>query len=158
MRRIGFLVGLCGLFVLVGAGGEQLLHFPLHKFSIAPLEAPPEGAHSTVLSMLLPATGGFSPNVNVAVQQSPGSLDNYIALSERGFQQAGLKVLKNEKQGKDAVLMEYAGEMQNRALHFYARAIVSGDHVLLATAAATEEQWPTAQAKLKGCVDSFRRE
>jgi hypothetical protein len=160
MKRIGLaLAGLCGLCLLIGAGAQEMLHFPLHRFSIAPLEAPAaEGTNSILLTMSLPASGGFAPNVNVITQASPGSIDDYIAASKGGFQQAGLRVTKFQKLGQDAVVFEYAGRLQNRPLHFYAKAVVKDGQVLFATATATEQEWPSVSAQLQACVDSFRRD
>jgi hypothetical protein len=118
-------------------------------FSIAPLE----GAQQ--LSMVLPASGGFAANVNVQIQPYPGALDGYISLSQGQFRQAGLTVLNQRKEGPSEWVVEYAGQMAGRSLHWYARAKLKPGKIYLATATASKEQWPSVSAKLKTCVDSL---
>ena len=105
-----------------------------------------------------PASDGFAANVNVQIQPYSGTLDEYIALSEEQFKAAGFKVVQRSKQGQSAVVFEYVGEMQGRALHWYAKAVHATDRVYLVTATATETQWKREAVPLKECVDSFRRE
>ena len=158
MKRIMLLVVVaCGTAALLGAAAGQALHFPQHGFSIAPLEGR-AGSTGMVVLMSLPPTGGFAPNVNVVAQTSHGTMDDFIALSKQQFAQAGLHVVKAEKGGDSDATFEYTGNMQGRALHWYAKASLKGDEVLLATATATDQQWPKFADPLKACVDSFRRD
>jgi len=158
MKRIPWLVALaCGAAAVLGAAAGQALHFPQHGFSIAPLEGR-AGANGMVLLMSLSPTDGFAPNVNVMAQTSHGTIDDFIALSKRQFTQAGLHVIKAEKLDDNDAAFEYSGNLQGRALHWYAKASLKGDEVLLATATATDAQWPKLADQLKACVDSFRRD
>jgi hypothetical protein len=132
------------------------LHFPAAGFSIAPLEESPGEATQQVLLMFLPATNGFSANVNVQIQLYTGTIDGYRALSLQQFNTAGFKVLEQKMLGKSEVKFEYAGVSQGFKLHWYARAKKSGNKVYLVTATASDEQWSAVAARLKTCVDSFR--
>jgi hypothetical protein len=125
-------------------------------FSIAPLEAPPDQTPRQALVMLLPASDNFSPNVNVQIQPYSGSIEEYGALTETQFKDAGVKVIAQKKEGKSAMTFEYSGEMRGQSVHCYARAEKSGDYIYLATATANQEQWPKQSAKLKACIDSLR--
>ena len=140
------------------AESTNRLLFPVAGFSIKPLETPFGKAPQQALLMALPASDGFAANVNVQIQPYSGTLDEYITLSEEQFKAAGVKVVQRSKEGQSAVIFEYAGEMQGRALHWYARAERAKGRVYLVTATALETQWKTESVMLKACVDSFRRE
>jgi hypothetical protein len=158
MKRIVWLVALaCGAAAVLGAAAGQALHFPQHGFSIAPLEGR-AGSTGMVVLMSLPASDGFAANVNVVAQTTHGTIDNYMALSKRQFAQAGFQVVKADKLNDSDAIFEYTGNMQGRALHWYAKASLKGDEILLATATATDPQWPKVADQLKACIDSFRRD
>ena len=153
------LIAACGLIVLVGAESRQALHFPLHAFSIEPLEGRTAGGTAVLMTMSLPPSGGFASNVNVLTQNAGGgSIDDYLAVSKRGFEQAGMKVIKADKLDDSTLLIEYNGIFQGTPMHWYAKASLKGNEVLLATGTATEKQWPKDAARLKACVDSFKRD
>ena len=159
MKKIAWmLVAICGLCLLGGANGQPALHFPLHGFSIAPLEGQAAGATSLLLTMSLPASGGFAPNVNVLTQHAPGSIDDYIAAGQRGIEQSGFKIVKVNKLDDHTVTFEYTGNMQGRPLHWYSKASQKGAEVLLATATTTEQGWAADSAQLRACVDSLQRD
>ena len=140
------------------AGLTNRLLFPVAGFSIKPLETPLGKAPQQALFMSLPGVDGLAANVNVQIQPYRGTLDEYIALSEEQFKAAGLKVVQRSKQGQSAVQFEYTGQMQGRALHWYARVELATERVYLVTATAAETQWKKEALPLKACVDSFRRE
>lgn len=124
-------------------------------FSINALEIGETGDSTVpVLTLMLPATERFAPNVNVQIQPFDGTLDEYADLSRAQFAEAKAKVIFYKRSG-DALVGEYAADLQGRKLHFYARTLQSGDRIYLATATATETQWPSVGAKLKACVDSL---
>jgi hypothetical protein len=105
--------------------------------------------------MMLPISGGFAPNVNVQIQPFEGTISDYVSLSKQQFAQAKLKLLKEETRDKVTAFLEYSGEMQGQALHWYAKAVSNAGRVYLVTATATEDQWNSVAAKLKACVDSL---
>ena len=159
MKRLGWmLAAVVGLSLLAAAKLPQALHFPLHRFSISPLEGRTAGTNSLLLTMSLPVSGGFAPNVNVVAQNAPPSIADYIAISKREFEEHGMKVLQSNKPDNNTVIFEYTGTLQNRPLHWYAKASLKGREMLLATATATEQQWPSDGAQLRACVDSFQRD
>ncbi len=137
------------------AGSTNVMFFAESGFSIAPLEAPPGRSPQQVLMMMLPATNGFAPNVNVQIQPYEGSIDDYAVLSLGQFKKANLKVIHQSKTKDSALVFEYSGEMQGRNLHWYARIQKSGGRAYVATATALEEQWAGFAPRLKACVDSF---
>ncbi len=143
---------------LPAADSTNRLCFPAAGFSIAPLEVSAGEDRRQALMMFLPATGYFAGNVNVQIQPYSGPIEEYTTLTLKQFKDAGLKVIAQKKAGASGVVVEYSGESQGRTLHWYARAEKKAGHVYLATATATEQDWPTQAAQLKACVDSLRCE
>lgn len=156
MKELG-LMGLVVTLVLpcLAAGPQERLHFPGNGYSIAPLEGKSDDQPYQALMMFLSATDAFAPNVNVQIQPHKGSLKEFAELSRKGFAAAGLKVV-SEKVTATETVWEYAGTVQGRALHWYARAVPKKDRIYIVTATATESQWTASSEKLKSCVDSFR--
>ena len=146
----------CMALVSVHAEGARL-NFPKEGFSIKPLESSGKAPGHQILMMMLPDDGTFSPNVNVLTQTFADSLDDYKAISMNQFSQMEMSVPVCEMRGT-ALIMEYAGILQGRELHFYAKAVQRGGLVYLVTATATEEQWGQHKAKLIDVVDSFKLE
>lgn len=157
MTRIAlrFVVAMAFSAGMASAGSTNRITFAESGFSIAPLDAPPGRSPQQVLMMLLPATNGFAPNVNVQLQPYAGTLDEYALLSLGQFRKANLKVLHQAKTPDSALVFEYSGEMQGQNLHWYARIQKSGGMVYVATATALEEQWAEFAPRLKFCIDSF---
>jgi hypothetical protein len=108
----------------------------------------------TVVLFLTP-TGGFAPNVNVLIQDFPSSINDYVTLTKKEFDSAGIKILSENVVSPNEWMVEYEGILSGRSLHWYARAVKNGDKVYLTTATATPEQWNQLSSKLKQCVDSF---
>src|ERR1700733_13220563 len=160
MRRIGWtlLASLFGVFLIAASDAERTLHFPLHEFSLAPLEAPRGSTNAVLLTMSLPAATGFSPNVNVQAQNSPGTMDDYIVSTKMDCDSAGLKIIKLTKVDDNPLVFEYAGALSGQKLHWYSKASRKGDEILLVTATATEDQWAKVGDQLQQCVDSFQRD
>jgi PsbP len=139
----------------LGAETTNRLHFASSGFSIAPLEAPRGQVTQQVLMMFLPTVGEFTPNVNVQVQPYDGSLEDYVKLSLKQFESANLKMVQQGRTKDSGAVFEYRGEIQNRRLHWYAKAQKSEGRVYLVTATALEEHWAEVASNLKDCVDSF---
>ena len=159
MRRLVLLLTLAVFTTRTHAAeSTNRLLFPLTGFSIKPLETTVGKVPQQALFMALPASEGFAANVNVQIQPYTGTLDEYMALSEEQFKAAGYKVVQRRKQGQSAVVFEYTGDMQGRALHWFARAEHATGRVYLVTATALETQWKREAVGLKDCVESFRRE
>jgi hypothetical protein len=150
---ITLLVFVC--LLCFGAGTASRLVFKTTGFSIHPLETDPLGHSYQAMSMFLPPSIGFSPNVNVQVQCYKGTIEEYIATSKKELASMEWKVVKSTKQEQNSYLMEYTGEFQGNKLHWYAKATATGKRVYLATATAKEKQWADVGVKLKACVDSL---
>lgn len=150
---------LLSLLVLpfLGANAQSRLDFPDNGFSITALEEASDDVGSQVVAMYLPPTDGFSPNVNVQIQPYDGDLNAYIALSRQQFDEYGIDVVDERRRGEE-VTWEYTGNLQDRDLQWYARAIHTEGKVYVVTATALASQWTSASAKLKSCVDSFKME
>ena len=131
------------------------LHFAASGFSIAPLEAPKGQLTQQVLMMFLPTSGEFTPNVNVQIQPYDGTLEDYVKLSLKQFESANLRMVQQGRTKDSGAVFEYQGEIQNRRLHWYAKAQKSQGRVYLVTATALEEHWAEVAPNLKTCVDSF---
>jgi len=135
----------------------ELLHFKASGFSIAPLEEAAESATYLVLTMTLPASDGFAPNVNVQVQAFDGTLDEYVDLSKRQFTAQKIQIV-SEKRAAESHTFELAGEIQGQKLHFYSKAEMGRGKVYLTTGTSKESQWKAVGEKLRKCVDSFKRD
>jgi hypothetical protein len=112
------------------------------------------GQSPTVVLFLTPSQG-FAPNVNVLIQNFPSSIDEYVSVTKKEFDAAGIKVVDERLVSANEWTVEYTGTLSGRSLHWYARALKNGDKVYLTTATAMPEQWEQVSAKLKACVDSF---
>lgn len=132
----------------------EVMNFKEAGFSIKPLDGKPGSAGSQTLMMRLPAVNGFSGNVNVQIQPYPGTMEDYLKLSEAQFSQMGLKLISKSLNGNE-LYIEYSGFMQGNNLHFYAKAIKVNGLFYLATATDLESQWASSSTKLKSVIDSF---
>lgn len=140
--------------VLAGSVQAETMNFTEAGFSIKPLDGHPGSAGSQALTMKLPAVNGFAANVNVQIQPYPGTMQDYLALSEAQFSQMGLTLISKQLKGNE-LLIEYAGTLQGNELHFYAKAIKVNGLFYLATATDSESHWATSSVKLKPVIDSF---
>ena len=137
------------------AAGGHSLGFTEHGFAIDPLVGHDAEQMQQVVTMMLPATGGFSPNVNVQVQPFHGTIEEYLSVSKEQFKAGGITMLSEKHDAKTATL-EYKGTMQGQPLHWYARAFLAKNGLILATGTALESQWKGASAALRKSVDSLR--
>ncbi len=131
------------------------LDFPEAGFSIDSIDATPSLAGAQPLQMFLPPQNGFSANVNVQIQPYPGTMKQYLELSESQFKQMGLTVVSSKNLG-GTMFFEYSGSMQGMDLHFYSKAVKSGDFVYLVTGTDSKQNWNTNKNKLITAVDSFK--
>lgn len=157
-RWLGIVLGLGVFSGAWAAESTNRLSFPQAGFSIQPLEAAVPKTPQMVLTMSLPLQDGFAGNVNVLIQSYTNSLDQYIRLSEAQFKTAGISLLKTTRPNDSVAVLEYFGKLQNRVLHWYARAELVNQRLYLVTATASEDRWPEESQYLKACVDSFQRD
>ena len=153
---------LCCLAALAGTASQPTTTKPADKlvfrncgFAISPLDQPGKGTNQ-LLFMLLPVSDGFAANVGVQTQTYSGTLDEYVDLSQKQFKEGKLDVVSTSKPDKDTAVFEYSGQMQGKALHFYAKAALRDGTIYLATATAAQDHWKDVSEKLKSCVDSFQ--
>ena len=137
-----------------GAPGDTLV-FAEHGFSIHPLKGKSASATQQVLTMTMPASAGFAPNVNVQVQPFDGTLDDYMKISREQFKAMGITMVQEKREGK-SIILEYKGQMQGMPLHWYARAVQAQGKIFLTTGTAAESQWASVAAQIKECVGSFK--
>ncbi|EAT13933.1 hypothetical protein HF888_10860 [Bermanella marisrubri] len=131
------------------------IEFEEAGFSIDTLDIKTKSPFAQPITMALPAKGGFAANVNVQIQEYPGTLQEYLDLSVGQLDQMGLRILDQSISDAELV-MEYEGVMQGRLLHFYAKAVKRGKSVYLATATDSADNWANTAAELKSVVDSLK--
>ncbi|MEI7730657.1 MAG: hypothetical protein WCO56_13870 [Verrucomicrobiota bacterium] len=150
------LIGLVVVSSVCMNGADQTAKctFSNQGYSIAPLDEAPAGDTTYhCLTMFMPVSDGFAPNVVVQLQRYTGTIAEYVALSKLSLAAQGMTITK-ESATETTVVFEYKGTFKGRPLHWYAKAVKNGAKVVLATAAATEGQWKTASEKLLKCVNS----
>jgi hypothetical protein len=108
-----------------------------------------------VLTMYLPATDNFSPNVGVLVQNYPSALDTYLANTKSQLDQMNWTLIKNQKIDDHTAIVEYTGKTQTQILHWYQRILQQSGKIYLTTATCTPEQWTSVGAQLRASVDSI---
>jgi len=155
MIRLAVVLCLVFAATLVPAQGTTRLSFPVHGFSLNPIEGTSDTQNVQPVILMLPPSDGFAPNVNVQVQPFGGTLAEYVALSEGQFQAMKWKVKKRTKT-RTSETWEYTGKTASGRMHWYSRAVLSDGRAFLTTATALESQWIDVGDRLKACVDSFQ--
>ena len=133
----------------------NILDFPEAGFSINSIDAAPAIAGGKPLHMYLPPLNGYSANVSVLIQPYPGTMKQYLELTKSQFIQLGLSVVTSKSLG-ETMILEYAGTMQGKEFHFYAKAIKTENFVYLVTATDSKQNWSSNKAQLISAVDSFK--
>ena len=136
-------------------GKAAALVFTEHGFSIEPPAGHDYTQVQQVVALALPTVGGFSPNVNVQVQPFKGTMEEYLTLTRGQFKANGVKMIVEKHDARSAAL-EFSGPFGGQDLHWYSRAFLAKNGVILATATASEAQWPRLGATLRQSVDSLR--
>ncbi len=155
MRTAALLVFASLALVAPAHAKPAALSFSEHGFSIEPPVGHDAAQMQQVVSLAIPMSDGFAPNVNVQVQPFTGPMGDFVKLSLDQFKAAGVKLVVEKHDARSAVL-EYTGQLQGRALHWYARAFVGKNGIGLATATSLESQWAATNAALRQSVDSLR--
>lgn len=117
------------------------------------------GASFTRLLVNGPFEAGFSPNMNVMVQEIKTTREQFLALSEGQFASAGMTIkstAKREVSGRPAILVEYEGPVQGRALRFLSLAVVLPERVLLVTYTAPAAAFAALEADFRRSLESFK--
>ena len=134
-----------------------------YGFSMQPPDFPKGGKDTSTMAASFAAfpKGGFASNINVMIQNVGLTMDQYRELSNGQFKQMELKILSETRKkigGKDAILWEYEGKSQGRALHWMSLAVSDGERVFLITGSATQDDWEAASKQFRTCLDSFKFE
>ncbi len=115
-----------------------------------------EQAH--ILSLLGRAKHGFQDNVNI-VLQPPTKRKQYVETTRTQLEGLGLTVnatTNTTVSGRDAVIMEYEGAVNGRALHFLVLGVFDDDHVYLLTCTSSRESWEDLEKGFRACLASFK--
>lgn len=102
----------------------------------------------------LPQSEGFAANVDIEKKKFSDSIIAFDQLFVRNLQQFGLTIVKHTLDG-EYLIYEYKGDMYDKHLHWYVKAIKSGEYVYIATAAGLNKQWDQQKTTLIKSVDSF---
>ena len=143
--------------VLVAAAENKTVTLSRSGYSIDVLD--PGLAEAGVFEsfkMLLPPKEGFASNVNVQHQKFAGTLSDYKMTSEANLKEIKLTV-SNARLENGAYTAEAVGKVRGLEfeLHFYFKAIKSGDNVILATAAIPSSRWDTEKELLLPIINSL---
>lgn len=152
------ILGLAALSPVLGIEAlrrDASANFDEAGFSIDVLDEAPSDAPAQRLTMLLPPSDGFAPNVNVQTQPFTGTIEEYAAKSRGEIKGLGLELVEESIEGEDTWLCEYAGSLTDTPMHWFAKATVTGEFVYLATGTALESHWGDASAQLQECVSSL---
>lgn len=136
----------------VSVAGELVFHQA--GFRISSIEATPGDVPTQALVMSLPPEMGFSANVNVQIQPYSGSIEEYKRLSDIQFYDLEFNVYRSDI-AENTAIFEYAGKLNETALHWYAKAVKADDHVYLVTATSLEALWDKYRSRLITAVESF---
>lgn len=152
------IVGLMTLALTTGALAAELGNtFVSNDYGIsidAPVSKNITASNIQIASFFLPPSDNFAANVNILKQQFGDPLEAYDKLSISQFKQFKLTVLNRTLKG-DELRYEYKGDMQGRALHWYARTVKTGQHIYLVTATGLDSQWEQQKSLLIKSVESF---
>jgi len=141
----------------VAAENGKTVTLPRSGYAIEVLDPGPAKAVAfDSFKMFLPPQGGFASNIDVQHQPYRGTLSDYAAPSVAAIQQANLTI-GNARVENGAYMAEATGKVAgiDIELHFYFKAIKSGDNVILATATIPSSRWDTEKARLLPIVDSL---
>lgn len=136
--------------------------FPNYGFRINPLDAGTLYPVVPAMQMYLPAMSlpsnpkaTFSPNVFVQVQPFVGSMKDYITQTTASMEAAGYIIRGQLSPSDNQWSLEYIAVLNGVAMHWYAKAILSGYRVYYAAGGAPDELWPRVADIIKSCVNSF---
>jgi len=126
-----------------------------HGFSIeAPLSPDSRNQGGNIVMFFLPVTEAFAANIGVIKQGYDGSIEAYDKLNRDQYKIFGFTVL-NRKISKNEAKYEFIGTQQGKAMHYYARAVATGQNVYVVTAVSLESYWQKQRVYLIKSVDSF---
>lgn len=120
-----------------------------HGFEIIP---PP----SISTSFSMQPNNGFAATVSVVVQNYPGSINEYDAVSLKQFSQLGWTVTTRTLE-ENELRYEYTGIKNGKQVNFYCRAVKDQNKMYLITAVDHLENWNLTKDALINSVNSFKK-
>lgn len=117
-----------------------------------------EGA-VTVVQFLAPPSLDFSANINVQIQNTGLSKEEYITTTREQMTTIGFEVLDEKEGVKDGfpfVMWEHKGTMSNFELHWLAMAVFRPGHVLLITGTSLESDFQKNKLLFLDSFNSLR--
>lgn len=152
-RKIAFLLMALPVLISAQSGGGKA-DFPGLGFSIGTFNQTAAPETQTVVSLYLPATESFAPNINVMIQTYSGSPAGYKDLTDSQLKNASYTSLVSKVEN-GVYILEYLGDYSGKKLHFYSIAKFRNGKVYLATATATIAQWKEYKAELVRVVNTL---
>jgi len=132
----------------------------VYGFALTPPAFPKAQSGAAVAAIFFAAPeASFSANVNVAVQMQSVGLDAYRQTTLAEMEKASLTVNSQSAlriSGRDALRIDYEGNLQSRKMRWLALAVLEKDHVLLVTCTALKENFEHYEKDFHACLDSFR--
>lgn len=139
---------------------DRALGFSFSKPRFAPSLEP--GASTVAVAISGAATHGFSPNLNVVVNNLKTTLDAYQALQKQELSSAGWNLLEQSKttiHGTPALRTHARGSFRGLEIEYLAVTIVEeNERVYVLTCTATTDQFPDLQAEFDRVASSFSLE
>ncbi len=132
-----------------------LFRFKTYGFSISPLEETSDVPAHVAVTMFLPPSESFAPNVNVLIQRDPGTVAKHVEATKKQLEALKFTML-SEKVEERVYRFEYTGNLQGAKLHYYGKSEFARGKVYVVTGTAKDSQWEAVGDKLKKCVDSFK--
>ena len=143
----------------VKASSVQTLNFNNLGFSINNLETPKYEDANGSIAVIMFMQGDYTefvPNVNVITQQYGGNMDDYIVLTNQGYDLMGAKIVNMRRVGENEVYYEVTHFSSGLACTSYTKAILRDGCMYLSTGTALTTQWPDVKEQLCRCVDSLQ--
>ena len=130
------------------------LNFDELGFTMKSLSDSSTSPHQVVM-LTLPPEHGFSSNVAVMIQAYEGTLAEYKALTQEQFKTHNISLV-NEHLAETYLIIEYTGFMQDKSLHWYAKAMKKNGSIFLATGSTLGALWDKDKDKIIKSVNSLK--
>ncbi len=144
MKKIAvMLILMCaGSLTWAGTYTDDVYGFSVESPAFKKLTAAEGGV--TVVQFLAPAERNFSSNLNVQVQNTKMTKEEYIDTTREQMATLGFEVLSQTEGVKDGfpfIMWEHRGKMQGFDLHWLAVAVFRTGNVLLVTGTSLESDF-----------------
>ena len=148
---------LLALFCAVLTGEAAAADYLYYGWRLADLDAVIAKEPNKVLHVESDRSDGFTPNIVIQIQQFPGTMKEYIEVSNKGWDALFDKkwsMVSETQKGEKEGFMELVGT-KGREFHFYGRAVKQDQKVYIIMATALQSQWATVGDKMRRYVDAF---